>query len=251
MKTDYRNIHSASLLIGLVLSAYILGNAIQRFKNEDRYISVKGFSEKEVKADLAIWTIKIRVANNDLINGNAELKKSKEKVNDFLTTKGISASEINSLDIMVIDNQAHEYIVDTRNRMRYIIEETVEVRSKNVDLVQKISRMTSELLNAGVALSTKADWQGTGLQFVFTRLNTIKPQMIIEAIRNAKDAATQFTAESNTTLGKLRKANQGLFSIQDRDQTLGTANEEGFGRMGNSGVMKKVRVVVSVDYSIE
>ncbi|WP_317898815.1 SIMPL domain-containing protein [Aurantibacillus circumpalustris] len=246
-KTEY--IKSISIIIAFVVSAIILGNAIQRFKNEDRYISVKGFSEKEVKADLVIWTIKIRVADNELIKGNSNLESLKAKVTDFLVTKGVAKTEINSLDILVIDNQANEYNANITNRMRYIIEETIEVRSNNVELIQKISRMTNELLNAGVALSTKSDWRGSGLQFIFTKLNTIKPQMITEAIKNAKDAAIQFTRESDTKLGKLRKANQGLFSIQDRDETF--SSEEGFPRNGTSGVMKKVRVVLSVDYSIE
>ncbi|MCC7051375.1 MAG: SIMPL domain-containing protein [Bacteroidia bacterium] len=251
MEKRDKHIISLSILIGLILSSYILGNAIQRFKNEDRYISVKGFSEKEVKADLVIWKIKIRIADNDLIKGNTSLENSKRTVIDFLITKGVSKTEITSLDIMVIDNQANEYGTDNANRMRYIIEETVEVRSNNVDLIQKISRMTNELLSAGVALSTKNDWNGSGLQFVFTKLNTIKPQMIVEAIKNAKDAAIQFTKESDTKLGKLRKANQGLFSIQDRDETFGSGGDEGYAGSGATGVMKKIRVVISVDYSID
>ena len=249
MKIEH--VKSLAFVVGLVLFAFILGHALKRFKNEDRYISVKGFSEKEVKADLVIWTINMRIADNDLIHGNAELENSKKKVIDFLVKKGVATNEINSLNIMVIDNQANEYGAANENRMRYIIEETIEVRSNNVDLIQKISRMTNELLNAGVALSTKNDWRGSGLQFIFTGLNSIKPQMINEAIKNAKDAAVQFTTESDTHLGKLRKASQGLFSIQDRDQTLSGAGEEAYPMSGNSGVMKKVRVVISVEYSID
>ncbi|HQV00895.1 MAG TPA: SIMPL domain-containing protein [Bacteroidia bacterium] len=237
--------------IGMVASAFIIGKAIERFKTEDRYISVKGFSEKEVKADLVIWAIKIKVVNNDLKDGNTALAAAKSKVVNFLTNKGVQPTEINTLDMMVIDHEAAEYGNNHLNKMRYIIEETIEVRSNHVDLIQSISRMTNELLNAGVALSTKSDWNGTGLQFMFTKLNTIKPQMITEAIRNAKDAAIQFTNESNTKLGKLRKANQGLFSIQDRDQTFSAAVDDGYVNNGKSGVMKKVRVVVSVDYSVE
>jgi hypothetical protein len=251
METKNGVLLSVSLLAGLIISAFVLGNAIQRFKNEDRYISVKGFSEKEVKADLVIWNIKIRIADDNLIKGSAALEASKEKVIGFLISKGVLKTEINSVDIMVNDNQANEYGANNLNRMRYIIEETIEVRSSNVDLVQKISRMTNELLNVGVALSTKSDWYGSGLQFIFTKLNSIKPQMITEAIRNAKDAAIQFTNESNTNLGKLRRASQGLFSIQDRDQTLSAMSDEGYGGNSKSGVIKKVRVVVSVDYSIE
>ena len=111
--------------------------------------------------------------------------------------------------------------------------------------------MTSELLNAGVALSTKNDWQGSGLRYIFTKLSDIKPTMIVEAINNAEKAATEFAKESNTSLGKLRRASQGLFSIQDRDESLAGGGEGGGYDNGTSQLFKKVRVVISADYSLD
>jgi hypothetical protein len=251
MKSDSNLIMPFAIFFASIIAAYILGNAIMRFKNEDRYIAVKGFSEKEVKADLVIWTIKIKMADNDLVKGNADLAQAKAKVINFLTNKGIKTNEITSKDIMVIDNEANENFGNHVIRVRYIIEETVEVRSNNVDLVQGISRMTSELLNAGVALSTKNDWQGSGLRYIFTKLSDIKPTMIVEAINNAEKAATEFAKESNTSLGKLRRASQGLFSIQDRDESLAGGGEGGGYDNGTSQLFKKVRVVISADYSLD
>lgn len=252
MEKNYTFLKPIALFLGLVIAAFILGDAIQRFKKEDRSVSVKGFSEKEVKANMAIWNIKIKIANDDLIEGNNSLELSKKKVVDFLLAKGINKQEIAYKDIMVLDNDANEY-AQQKALNRYIIEETIEVRTNNVDLVQRISRMTGELLSAGVAMSTKTDWTGSGIKYVFTDLNTIKPQMIIDAIGNAKEAALQFAKESNCDLGKVRKASQGFFSIQDRDVSLYGSDGEG-GYQPNNGtldVFKKVRVVVSVDYSIE
>ncbi len=248
-----KNIFSAVLLfLGLLIGAYILGKSFERFRKEDRYISVKGFSEREVKADLVIWSIKIRMVNNDLIEGHAALESAKTKVIEFLKNKGVDAKEIIPMNLAVTDRQANEYgQVNQSDRFRYIIEESIEVRSNQVDSIQKISRMTSELLNAGVALSTKDEWRGSGLKFIFTKLNAIKPEMLAEAIQNAKGAAEQFTKESNTYLGKLRKASQGLFSIQDRDASLSGAPEGDYYSGSTSDLYKKVRVVISVDYSIE
>lgn len=239
-----------SVVVGLFLCAAFLGRSLERFRKEDRYLSVKGFAEREVKADLVIWAIKLRTANNDLLEGNRSMEASKAKVMEFLTKNGIGADEIIQRDLTVTDKQANEYGGNNADKLRYIIEETIEVRSTNVENVQKVSRMTNELLNAGVALSTKSDWTGAGLRFIFTKLNDIKPAMLTEAIQNAKKAAEQFTRESHTNLGKMRKASQGLFSIDDRDNF--SAQGEGAGyAAGTSDLYKKVRVVINVEYSIE
>ena len=243
---------AAVLFLGIVLSAWLVGRSLQRFKLEDRYISVKGFAEREVKADLVIWTIKVGLGSNDLQEGSASMESAKSKVIQFLMSNGISRSEITEKDLTVQDRQANAYEAPNANyTFRYILRETIEVRSQKVDLVQQVSRKTRNLLNAGVVLSNE-EWNGSGLKFIFTKLNQIKPEMLTEAINNAKKAAVQFTRESGTDLGALRKASQGYFSIQDRDEFLSSQNEGGNAYMqGKSDLFKTVRVVISVDYMVD
>lgn len=251
MKNNHQSILALSIFLGLTIGSLVIGNSIKRFKKEDRFISVKGFSEKEVKSDLVIWSIKIRITNDDLKAGNAAIESSKNKVTEFLTKNGISKSEITLTDLTVHDKEAVEYAQRT-DRLRYIIEETIEVRSKNVELVQKVSRMSDELLNAGVALSTKSDWTGGGLRFLYTKLNDVKPTMLVEATKNAKSAAIQFAKESEVSLGLLRKANQGIFSIEDRDSfSEAQSDSPNYYGSGTLDLYKKVRVVISCEYSIE
>lgn len=251
MKNNNQIILALSILLGLIIGSFTLGNSIKRFKKEDRYISVKGFSEQEVKSDLVIWSIKVKITTDDLKEGNSSIESSKNKVMQFLIKNGISENEITLTDLTVHDRDAVEY-TQKREGSRYIIEETIEVRSKNVDLVQKVSRMSYELLNAGVALSTKSDWTGGGLKFLFTKLNEIKPTMLIEATKNAKNAAIQFAKESDVSLGLLRKASQGSFSIEDRDSFNGAQSDNpGYYGSGTLDLYKKVRVVINCEYSIE
>jgi hypothetical protein len=241
------SIVSAIILgVALVVCAVVLGRSVQRFKADDRFISVKGFSEREVKADFAIWSLKVRTANNDLLEGSRELEVAKTKVYRFLTKNGINPKEISQKDLSVSDREAREYRTENVST-RYIFEETVEVRSTNVDLVQKVSRMTGELLSAGVALSVKEDFNA--LRFIYTKLNEVKPVMLAEATRNARKAGEEFARESDTRLGEMRKATQGLFSIVDRDASLSGQAEGGY-YSGSADIFKKIRVVISVDYSI-
>ena len=241
---------TSAIVIGILLNALILGRAIQRFKKEDRTISVKGFSEREVKSDFAVWTIKCRVAYNDLMDGSRAIEEVKDKVTAFLLKNGIKAAEIIQKDLIVSDKMAQDYAnFNASNSFRYIIDRIIQVRSNEVDNLQKVSRMTDELLKAGVVLNNANEYEGA-IRYYFTKLNDIKPVMLAEATKNAKNAAIQFTNESDTKLGKLKKATQGLFSIVDRDEALSNQADGGY-MAGVSDIYKKVRVVVSVEYSIE
>ena len=227
-----------------------MGRSLKRFKSEDRYISVKGFSEREVKSDFVVWTITIRIANNDLNDGSIAIEEAKNKVVDFLVKNNIKQDEIIQKDLFVNDKKAQDYGNYNAGDIRFIIDKIIQIRSSDVDNIQKVSRMTDDLLKTGVVLSNRNQYEGS-VKFIFTKLNDIKPEMLTEAIDNAKNAAVQFTKESGTKLGNLRKANQGLFSIVDRDEYMSGQTEGGYYPMSGSDLYKKIRVVVNVDYSIE
>lgn len=240
---------SITIFVSAVAGSLILGNSIERFRREDRYVSVRGFAEREVKADLAVWTLRLSIASDDLHEGGQFIEAAKVKAVRFLSENGIDSSEIVQKDLQVSDRRAIEYgQPDRESASRYIIVKTLQVRSQDVENVQRVSRMTDELLRAGVVVSSAQDWQGGGLRFMFSGLNAIKPAMLAEATRNAKAAAEEFARESGTTLGGMKKASQGLFTIVDRDE--GTVGEGGYG-MGTTDLFKKVRVVISVEYSLE
>ncbi len=248
MKTSSIWIASIALIISFGISALFIGRSLQRFKAEDRSVSVKGFAEREVKADLAVWIIQTRMANNDLMEGSKAIDEAKNKVIAFMLQNQIKQEEIVVEGIVVTDKKAQQYDnFQQGNAFRYLITQNFQIRSNNVDLLQKVSRMTGELLQVGVFLSN-SDY-GNPLQFYFTKLNEIKPQMITEATQNARKAAQQFANENDSKLGSLKKANQGLFTIVDRTASL--SGGEGGYASGTNDLFKKVRVVISAEYSID
>jgi hypothetical protein len=250
MKDKNKIFIALALIIGLGLNGYFIGLALKHFKGEDRYISVKGFSEREVKANFAVWTIKTRITTNDLVEGSREMEMNKMKVVSFLVNNEIKKEEIIQKNLSVTDKLAQEYVNSNMGGYRYLIENSVQVRSENVDKIQVVSRMTDELLKAGVVISNNREYQ-PAVQYLFTGLNDIKPQMLSEATQNAKKAAIEFTKQSDVALGNLRKASQGLFSIIDRDASISSqAGEGGYGTNVND-IYKKVKVVVNVEYAIK
>ncbi len=240
-----------AILAGLAINGIYIGRSLQRFKRDDRTISVKGFSEREVKADFAVWTIKTRITTNDIIAGSKEIESNKNKIVDFLIKKGISAKEIIQQNLSVTDKLARDYGNTDIGGYRYIIENSIQVRTENVDTVQRVSKMTDELLKAGVVISNSDDYNPS-VQYLFTKLNDIKPEMLSEATANARKAAVEFTKESKVKLGSLKKANQGLFSIMDRDASnAAQAGEGGYYSSNLNDVFKKVRVVVNIEYFVK
>lgn len=241
-------IAAIAFAVGMIGGATVLGEAWRDAKKVDRYVTVRGVSEKDVKADLAVWPIRVRVAGNDLAEANKSADEARKKVLSFLTDSGIKPEDVASQNQRVEDRQAKDFD-QGKAAFRYVVEYTILVRTTEVDKVQQISQMTDKLASADVVLSSQGNWDRSGPQFMFTQLNAIKPDMMASATKSAREVATQFADDSGSTVKSIRRANQGLFSINDRDRTTGS--EGNGGGSGTSDINKKVRVVVTVDYYID
>jgi hypothetical protein len=225
--------------IGIAAAGWFAGDAVVRGRSADRYVTVKGVSEREVQADLALWPIQFVVAENDLDSTQARSAEASKKVTDFLARHGIEASQLELQDLSVTDTQANRYGGQPAPR-RYVISRTIMVRSTAPDVVFKASQAVGELVDAGVVLSSEGGWGGP--TFLFTRLNDVKPAMIAEATANGRQAAEQFAKDASSRLGGIRQANQGLFVILPRDQAQGVQEQR--------QRTKVVRVVSTIDYQL-
>ncbi len=232
------------LLLGLVVGGWVLGSEIKDIRLADRYVTVKGLVERTVKSDMAIWPVSFKEAGNDLPQVFAKSEADKTTVLKFFAGQGIAPAEISVGQIKVIDKQANEY-GGNNTGPRYIVEQTVTVQSKDVDKVAKAGEKTAELVQAGIVVGD-SNGQG-GIRYKFNRLNALKPDMITEATRNARASADRFAADSGSQVGSIRSASQGVFSISAAD-SVSTGNEGVGGDSGEGSIMKKVRVVSTVDY---
>ena len=238
----------ALLALGLVLGGWVLGAEIKATRLSDRYVTVKGLVERKVKSDLAIWPLSYKEAGDDLSSVYAKTEADRKVVLQFLDQEGIQSSEIELGVVHVVDTQANEYGGGNRAPHRYIVEQGITVRTKRVDQVAVAAQKTMQLLQKGIILNSNP---GQGLVYKFTGLNSIKPDMITEATRNARAAADRFASDSGSKVGAIRQANQGVFSILPEDNAS-DAGEAGEGNMAaDNSLMKTVRVVTSVEYYLD
>ncbi len=227
---------------GLALGGWFVGHGFARGRTASRYVEVKGLAEREVAADLALWPLRFVSTGDDLAVAQAEITKDTRAVYSFLARHGIDTAAVQLLALEVSDAEANRFQSE-RGGTRFVIQQTVMVRSDKPQVVLAASQRVSELVTAGVILSSSGEYGVGGPTFVFTKLNQLKPAMVAEATANARAAAQQFAADSRTTLGDIRYANQGIFVILPRDQAPGV-NEGG-------QLQKIVRVVSTVQYLLE
>ena len=227
------------LAVGIAVGGALAGNGLARARLADRYVEVKGISEREARADLAIWPLPIVAADNDLARANERLEASAHTVRAFLARHGLDTTSTHVQDFSVTDTYLESGEGKEHLTARYIIRETIVVRSTTPDQVLAASQRVAELVSAGVVLSSGGG-EGGGPTFVFTGLNGLKPAMIAEATARAREAAEQFARDSHSRIGGIRLALQGVFEILPRDQAPGISEE--------SQIAKTVRVVSTIDY---
>ena len=209
------------LAIGLFLAGGAIKSGIVKFKEMDRTVTAKGLCEKEVKADKVTWPLKFKELGNDPAELYDRIESNTQTVVSFLKANGLSDDEISIAPPAMVDQQANMSYSSEQVRYRYKANCVVTVVSKNVDLVRKIVSNQAKLMRQGVTIVSNEYDETSNVTYEFTGLNDIKPEMIAEATKNARKTAEQFASDSNSELGKIKTADQGQFSINDRDQNKG------------------------------
>ena len=220
--------------LGLFLSGLCIKTGIDNFSHRDRTVAVKGLCEREMPADKVTWPIVVKLTGDDLQTLYQQVQNSNQAVVSFLTGNGLSKNEISVNAPQVTDMSANEYASQNVS-YRYIVTAVVTVTSSQVDKVRGLIKRQSELMREGIAV-VAGDYNYPTV-YEFTGLNKIKPQMVAEATKNARESAIKFAEDSDSKLGKIRSASQGQFSIENCDQY--------------TPYVKKVRVVSTVDYYLK
>ncbi len=232
--TREKSIVTASAILGIALVAagFLLAGGWVKARSGERIVTVRGLAEREVAADLAVWPITFSAASDTLGDLGTQIGREIESILAFLHEAGIPETDITTAPPAIRDAQVEPYGgPGEEDAFRYTAQATVLVRSEDVETVRTAMERSLELLARGVVITRSYDSQS---QFLFNALNDIKPQMIAEATRNAREAAEQFAVDSGSTVGKIRHATQGLFTIEDVDSSM--------------PYRKIVRVVTTVDF---
>jgi len=231
---DNRMIAAALIALGIICLGWSIKAGIDNFANKDRKVNVKGLAEREVEADKVTWPIVSKELGNDLPELYNKIGVTQGKIKAFLLRNGIKEAELTVNAPQVVDLNAREY--GERNQpYRYIVTSVITVTSQNVKQVRSIIAKQGDLLKEGVAI-VDGGYENP-VKYEYISFKEMKPKMMQEAIENAEKTAQQFAENSHSQLNKIVSADQGQFSIENRDE--------------NTPYIKKVRVVTTVTYSLK
>lgn len=218
---------------GLVVGGYLLGDGLRRAHAAERSVTVRGLAERNVTADLATWTIAYSATGTDLANVRNEIEANTNALKDYFRSLGFPAETLTATGAGV--NQFLNNGINT-----ITITQRMQLRTTDIAKAQKAVASQFDLVRRGVTLQ-----EGSGMSYSFTKLNDIKPAMVAEATRDARNAAEQFAKDSGTAVGGIKSATQGYFSIEARD------GEQSGGYGAADTPFKKVRVVTTVDFYLD
>ena len=234
MKLNDKQTAAAIIAVGMAFMGMASRNGIVTFKDRDRTVAVKGLCEREVKADKVTWSLTYKEIGNDPSAMYDLLEQKNRKVVAFLKSAGIKDDEISINPAEIADRQADNYGNEIMN-YRYKAKSVITVTSNNIDQVRQLMRRQAELMKQGIAIVSEE--YSNNVTYEFTGLNRIKPEMVQEATKNARATAQKFADDSGSKLGDIRSAQQGQFSIENRDN--------------NTPYIKRIRVVNTMEYALD
>ena len=222
-----------AICVTVLIGCFILALGMSNIMKSERTVTVRGLSEREVDADMAVWKLSFSVGSNDLKKLQNSVLNDTETVKAFLGEHSLTEKDFTVLAPEINDATVSMYSNPENRSFDYVAKQTILIRSENVQAVKKAAEDTIELVGNGISVSS--DWDAK-VQYFFNGLNEIKPEMIENATENARKAAEQFAHDSKSKVGKIKTATQGLFTIDDAAPGL--------------EYKKNVRVVTTVVYSL-
>jgi hypothetical protein len=237
-----RNIIVTTARIGLLpalliaasvaFAGWSVGQGVERFRMADRSVTVKGLAERDVQSDFAVWTLGFRRAGNDFASVQQDLSEDRTRIMAFLSGQGFDDAEIEVRPLQVQDLLAREW-APQQIALRFNGSGQVLVKSARVDVVGKAANGVDPLIQAGIQLDTRYQLRG---------FNDLKPALLADATRNAREQAAKFADDAGARLGELKAANQGVIRVLDDDGSdMDTGRTPG----------KRLRVVSTFEYALQ
>lgn len=228
------------LALGISFAGVKIHDGLTNFRSFDRSVTMKGLAQRDVIADLALWPISYTETGNDLASLQDLMDSRGQAITTFLKKHGLTDAEIELQKVQVQDLMAQSYRQNNAAMNRYILTQTYLVRTTNIDAVDRAAKNMGELIRIGVVF---AENSSTAPTYLYTKLNDIKPAMIAEATKNAREAAKEFAKNSGQKVGGIKYASQGVFQILARDQTYVVSESQ--------QQNKTVRVVSTIQFYLE
>lgn len=231
-----------ALAVALVLSSIIGAWAYTHAKKSDESVTVTGSAKKRIKSDLVIWRAGVSYQDPQLASAYKALSDNIPRVKQYILSKGvpedqITVSSITSTTLHDKDSDGNESAKITG----YSLRQEIQVRSGDVDKIERLAREATELINQGILLES-----GTP-EYYYTKIADLKIEMLAEAAKDAKVRAQQIASSTGSTIGSVRSARMGVLQITAAD----SSEVSDSGMNDTSSLEKDITAVVNVSFAVD
>ena len=220
--------------VAIVIASIVLGVSAIVATQPKASVLVRGLAQREVDANLAIWRMSYSLGGNELAALQSEINTKNAVITEFLLAHGLSSDDFSVLPASITDISLDMYGDKSHISYTFIATATTLVRTSKIKELQAAFKDSQTLISSGIAIQQDFD---NKINYEFTALNEIKPAMIEEATKNAREVAVKFAKDSNSQVGKIKNASQGVFSIENAS--------------GGLEDKKRVRVVTQIEYFLK
>ncbi len=234
-------IFTLTLPIAVVFSTHLARKSFERVKLDEQTVYVKGYAELPITSDRAEWATQIVERNADLTQAYAALERNRLTLLQYLASHGFDQNVVALGPVGISELRKRDAKGNTTNDVEYfVVRQRFSIASNNVQSIAKAARGAGDLISGGINLDSDSP------QYLYTKLDEKKLEMLEQATGNARERAIRLVGGSGENLGPLRSASQGVFQI-----TPAFSNEvSGGGYNDTSSLDKVIKAVVTIEYAI-
>lgn len=237
---------TAIIAVAIIITALIVAGAYKSKFNKQVTISVTGLAEKSFASDLIVWRGEYQRKSLDLKAAYALIKNDESTVRQYLKSNEIGDNEIVFSAISIekeFDTKRNDEGKEISSIFTgYKLSQTVTVESQNIDRVEVVSREVTKLIESGIEIGSLEP------SYFYTKLSELKIDLLAKASADAKKRAETIAQNSGGALGKILKADMGVFQI-----TAPNSNEDFSygGAFNTSSKNKKASITIRINYAIK
>ena len=231
---------AASLIMALAVGGGLVRVGAGFAARNDNGITVTGSAKTTATADNVVWTLNVALSSQLVADAVRKVGADVDAVSEYLTKGGIPADALTLGAVSSYANEEYQNGNNTGRIISYRASRDITVRANDVQLVYKLSQGIGSLLQNGVNVNNY------GPQYYISTLSDLRPQLLEEAMKDAKTRAVAITKAVGGSVGAVQSVKSGVFQVTTPDSTMVSDG----GAYDTSTIEKTVTSTVSVTFAV-
>ena len=231
---------AASLIMALAVGGGLVKVGAGFAARTDNGITVTGSAKTTATADNVVWTLNVALSSPLVADAVKKVGSDVDAVSKYLTNGGIPASALTLGAVSTYGNEEYQNGNNTGRIISYRASRDITVRTTDVQLVYTLSQGIGSLLQSGVNVNNY------GPQYYISTLPDLRPQLLEEAMKDAKTRAVAITKAVGGSVGAVQSVKSGVFQVTTPDSTMVSDG----GAYDTSTIEKTVTSTVSVTFAV-